>query len=207
MEIVNEKLTLDTIAYMIGIIFTVIATIYFLLKYLNNIKEKSTLSFQSAKDVLKFVPIESIFLVVLKYYNKETTMGLTHKETEYILVERRKVQVTFDFSSIIENRNAFKRILKLSKLPDPTIEILKEPVSYEDHATKNIKNILRINYKKEKLPTDIILKVKRKAVSMIFESAENSGLKNIAKKRLYSQISMLQNALDKQGWNLIIENT
>lgn len=207
MEIVIEKITIDTIAYMIGIVFTVIATIYFLLQYLNRIKEKGTLSFQSAKDVLKFTPLESVFVVVLKYKNTASTMGYTHKDIEYILIERRKVQVTFDFSSIIENRDTFRRILKLSKLPDPIIEILKEPISYEDHATKNIKNMLRKNHKKDKLDTHIILKVRKKAISMILESAENSGLKSIATKRLYSQIAMLQNTLARQGWNLIIENT
>ena len=50
MEIINEKLTIETIAYMIGIAFTVMAIVYFLLRYLKQVKEKSNLSIQSAKD-------------------------------------------------------------------------------------------------------------------------------------------------------------
>jgi hypothetical protein len=142
---------------------------------------------------------------VLKYNETASTAGYTHKDIEYILIERRKVQVSFDFSSIIENRDRFKRKLKLNKLPDPIIEILKEPVSNRDYATKNIKSFLRKNNKKKKLDTEVILKTRRKAVSMIMESAENSGLKEIAMKRLHLQVEMLQKALAQQDWELIIE--
>ena len=203
MEILNETVTFQTIAYILAIFFVIGIIVHQILRYTNRLRMERDLGFNSASDVLKFIPIEAIFSIVLKYnHSKEGTLGFGGYEKEYVLIEKRKVHVIFDFTSIIEHRDYKTKTLKLNKIPEPIVEIHKEPISIRDYNVKNKKGILN---KSKNVDIETILETRAVAVNMIKEVAEKSGIKELALRKLNSRTEMLQNILRKKDWNLVIE--
>lgn len=188
-------------AIIIGIVGITIVALIVISRWKKRVEQEEHLSFSSAKDLLKFVPLEAEFSIIMRYTKTKESIGIKTQNVEYFLNERRKVYVSFDFSQVIENRDLKTKVIMLSRLPEPKIEILKIPLKLSD---KTVKNKGAFGISQGEVDTHVILKVRDKAVSMLKESAEQSGIKEMAQKRLNERIEILRNAAVVQGWKLQI---
>ena len=201
MDILLQNFTPNQLAILIGVLGLTIIAVIAILKWQNKTRQKESLSFESAKDVLKFIPIEAEFSIILRYQKtKDNTVGIKTQNIDYYLQERRKVYVSFDFSEMLENKDNKQRTITLSRLPEPKIEIDKFALEIEDKTLSNKTSFF--SNKNGEVDTDVILKVRNKAVAMLKTSAENSGIKEVAKKKLNERIDILQKAAAKQGWKI-----
>lgn len=183
---------------LLGLFLGAIIT-YWAMRYIKIQKSKEITNAQSVillekiRKVWKLITVEGEFAEIYHYENtKERFMSMVSSKKRAILLINAKAYVGFDLSKIDMEAINEKKVIKLTKFPDPQILSLETDLRYYD--------------KKEglfnKFDSMDLTEVNTKAKAHVMQKIPESGLFDTAKSEALEAVLLIQNIVETIGWTL-----
>ncbi len=183
---------------LLGLFLGAIIT-YWAMRYIKIQKSKEVTNAQSVillekiRKVWKLITVEGEFAEIYHYENtKERFMSMVSSKKKAILLINAKAHVGFDLSKIDMEAINEKKVIKLTKFPDPQILSLETDLRYYD--------------KKEglfnKFDSMDLTEVNSKAKAHVMQKIPESGLFDTAKSEALEAVLLIQNIVETIGWTL-----
>lgn len=183
---------------LLGLFLGAIIT-YWAMRYIKIQKSKEITNAQSVillekiRKVWKLITVEGEFAEIYHYENtKERFMSMVSSKKRAILLINAKAYVGFDLSKIDMEAINEKKVIKLTKFPDPQILSLETDLRYYD--------------KKEglfnKFDSMDLTEVNSKAKAHVMQKIPESGLFDTAKSEALEAVLLIQNIVETIGWTL-----
>lgn len=183
---------------LLGLLLGAILT-YFGLNYLKLQKKNEVTSAQSdillekMRKVWKLITIEGDFAEIYHYENtKERFLSMISSKKKAILLINAKAHVGFDLSKIKMEAINEKKVVKLTKFPNPEVLSLETDLKYYD--------------KKEglfnKFDSSDLTELNAKAKDFVMSKIPDSGLLETAKNEALEAVLMMQSIVETIGWTL-----
>jgi len=183
---------------LLGLLLGAILT-YFGLNYLKLQKKNETTSAQSVilmekmRKVWKLITVEGDFAEIYHYENtKERFLSMISSKKKAILLINAKAHVGFDLSKIKMEAINEKKVVKLTKFPNPEVLSLETDLKYYD--------------KKEglfnKFDSSDLTELNAKAKDFVMSKIPDSGLLETAKNEALEAVLMMQSIVETIGWTL-----
>jgi hypothetical protein len=183
---------------LLGLFLGAIIT-YWAMRYIKIQKSKEVTNAQSVillekiRKVWKLITVEGEFAEIYHYENtKERFMSMVSSKKRAILLINAKAYVGFDLSKIDMEAINEKKVIKLTKFPDPQILSLETDLRYYD--------------KKEglfnKFDSMDLTEVNSKAKAHVMQKIPASGLFDTAKSEALEAVLLIQNIVETIGWTL-----
>ena len=172
---------------------------YWVLKYIKIQKRKDMTKSQSViimeriKKVWKLITVEGEFAEIYHYENtKERFMSMVSSKKKAILLINAKAYVGYDLSKIKMEAINEKKVIKLTKFPEPQILSLETDLKYYD--------------KKEglfnKFDSTDLTEVNAQAKEHVLLKIPESGLFDTAQSEALEAVLLIQNIVETIGWTL-----
>lgn len=183
---------------LLGLLLGAILT-YFGLNYLKLQKRNEVTNAQSVilmekmRKVWKLITVEGDFAEIYHYENtKERFLSMISSKKKAILLINAKAHVGFDLSKIKMEAINEKKVVKLTKFPNPEVLSLETDLKYYD--------------KKEglfnKFDSSDLTELNAKAKDFVMSKIPESGLLETAKNEALEAVLMMQNIVETIGWTL-----
>lgn len=183
---------------LLGLLLGAILT-YFGLNYLKLQKKNEVTSAQSdilmekMRKVWKLITVEGDFAEIYHYENtKERFLSMISSKKKAILLINAKAHVGFDLSKIKMEAINEKKVVKLTKFPNPEVLSLETDLKYYD--------------KKEglfnKFDSSDLTELNAKAKDFVMSKIPDSGLLETAKNEALEAVLMMQSIVETIGWTL-----
>ena len=183
---------------LLGLLLGAILT-YFGLNYLKLQKKNETTNAQSVilmekmRKVWKLITVEGDFAEIYHYENtKERFLSMISSKKKAILLINAKAHVGFDLSKIKMEAINEKKVVKLTKFPNPEVLSLETDLKYYD--------------KKEglfnKFDSSDLTELNAKAKDFVMSKIPDSGLLETAKNEALEAVLMMQSIVETIGWTL-----
>ncbi len=183
---------------LLGLLLGAILT-YFGLNYLKLQKKNEVTNAQSViliekmKKVWKLITVEGDFAEIYHYENtKERFLSMISSKKKAILLINAKAHVGFDLSKIKMEAINEKKVVKLTKFPNPEVLSLETDLKYYD--------------KKEglfnKFDSSDLTELNAKAKDFVMSKIPESGLLETAKNEALEAVLMMQSIVETIGWTL-----
>lgn len=183
---------------LLGLLLGAILT-YFGLNYLKLQKKNEVTNAQSVilmekmRKVWKLITVEGDFAEIYHYENtKERFLSMISSKKKAILLINAKAHVGFDLSKIKMEAINEKKVVKLTKFPNPEVLSLETDLKYYD--------------KKEglfnKFDSSDLTELNAKAKDFVMSKIPESGLLETAKNEALEAVLMMQSIVETIGWTL-----
>jgi len=183
---------------LLGLLLGAILT-YFGLNYLKLQKKNEVTNAQSVilmekmRKVWKLITVEGDFAEIYHYENtKERFLSMISSKKKAILLINAKAHVGFDLSKIKMEAINEKKVVKLTKFPNPEVLSLETDLKYYD--------------KKEglfnKFDSSDLTELNAKAKDFVMSKIPDSGLLETAKNEALEAVLMMQSIVETIGWTL-----
>ncbi len=190
--------TLIFLGILIGLAAGVFGTIY----YYKNRNEKqlhdqSVILLDKIKQVCKLITVEGEFSELYTHRDeKQLFFKLFQTEKRALLIVKAKVMIGFDLTKINIDINPHKKLVELSRFPEPEILSIDSDLEYYD-IQKGIIN---------KINEADLTNMNKRSKEFIREKVEQSHLVQIAKDQANDTISLVQQLIESVGWQFEAEH-
>ena len=183
---------------LIGLATGIFGTIY----YYKNRNEKqlhdqSVILLDKIKQVCKLITVEGEFSELYTHRDeKQLFFKLFQTEKRALLIVKAKVMIGFDLTKINIDINPHKKLVELSRFPEPEILSIDSDLEYYD-IQKGIIN---------KINEADLTNMNKRSKEFIREKVEQSHLVQIAKDQANDTISLVQQLIESVGWQFEAEH-
>nr|WP_319569621.1 DUF4230 domain-containing protein [uncultured Draconibacterium sp.] len=190
--------TLIFLGILIGLAAGIFGTIY----YYKNRNEKqlhdqSVILLDKIKQVCKLITVEGEFSELYTHRDeKQLFFKLFQTEKRALLIVKAKVMIGFDLTKINIDINPHKKLVELSRFPEPEILSIDSDLEYYD-IQKGIIN---------KINEADLTNMNKRSKEFIREKVEQSHLVQIAKDQANDTISLVQQLIESVGWQFEAEH-
>ena len=190
--------TLIFLGILIGLATGIFGTIY----YYKNRNEKqlhdqSVILLDKIKQVCKLITVEGEFSELYTHRDeKQLFFKLFQTEKRALLIVKAKVMIGFDLTKINIDINPHKKLVELSRFPEPEILSIDSDLEYYD-IQKGIIN---------KINEADLTNMNKRSKEFIREKVEQSHLVQIAKDQANDTISLVQQLIESVGWQFEAEH-
>ena len=190
--------TLIFLGILIGLAAGIFGTIY----YYKNRNEKqlhdqSVILLDKIKQVCKLITVEGEFSELYTHRDeKQLFFKLFQTEKRALLIVKAKVMIGFDLTKINIDINPHKKLVELSRFPEPEILSIDSDLEYYD-IQKGIIN---------KINEADLTNMNKRSKEFIREKVEQSNLVQIAKDQANDTISLVQQLIESVGWQFEAEH-
>ena len=190
--------TLIFLGILIGLAAGIFGTIY----YYKNRNEKqlhdqSVILLDKIKQVCKLITVEGEFSELYTHRDeKQLFFKLFQTEKRALLIVKAKVMIGFDLTKINIDINPHKKLVELSRFPEPEILSIDSDLEYYD-IQKGIIN---------KINEADLTNINKRSKEFIREKVEQSHLVQIAKDQANDTISLVQQLIESVGWQFEAEH-
>ena len=190
--------TLIFLGILIGLAAGIFGTIY----YYKNRNEKqlhdqSVILLDKIKQVCKLITVEGEFSELYTHRDeKQLFFKLFQTEKRALLIVKAKVMIGFDLTKINIDINPHKKLVELSRFPEPEILSIDSDLEYYD-IQKGIIN---------KINEADLTNMNKRSKEFIREKVEESHLVQIAKDQATDTIALVQQLIESVGWQFEAEH-
>ncbi|KJF43264.1 MULTISPECIES: DUF4230 domain-containing protein [Draconibacterium] len=190
--------TLIFLGILIGLAAGIFGTIY----YYKNRNEKqlhdqSVILLDKIKQVCKLITVEGEFSELYTHRDeKQLFFKLFQTEKRALLIVKAKVMIGFDLTKINIDINPHKKLVELSRFPEPEILSIDSDLEYYD-IQKGIIN---------KINESDLTNMNKRSKEFIREKVEESHLVQIAKDQATDTIALVQQLIESVGWQFEAEH-
>ncbi|WP_303917535.1 DUF4230 domain-containing protein [Draconibacterium sediminis] len=190
--------TLIFLGILIGLAAGIFGTIY----YYKNRNEKqlhdqSVILLDKIKQVCKLITVEGEFSELYTHRDeKQLFFKLFQTEKRALLIVKAKVMIGFDLTKINIDINPHKKLVELSRFPEPEILSIDSDLEYYD-IQKGIIN---------KINEADLTNMNKRSKEFIREKVEESHLVQIAKDQATDTIAIVQQLIESVGWQFEAEH-
>ncbi len=190
--------TLIFLGVIIGLAAGIFGTIYF---YKNrsekHLHDQSVILLEQIKQVCKLITVEGEFSELYTHRDeKQLFFKLFQTEKRALLIVKAKVMIGFDLTKINIDINPHKKLVQLSRFPEPEILSIDSDLEYYD-IQKGIIN---------KLNESDLTNMNKRSKEFIREKVEESHLVQIAKDQANDTVSLVQQLIESVGWEFEAEH-
>ncbi|WP_321346022.1 DUF4230 domain-containing protein [uncultured Draconibacterium sp.] len=190
--------TLIFLGLIIGLAAGITGTLYY---YKNRtekqLHDQSVILLDKIKQVCKLITVEGEFSELYTHRDeKQLFFKLFQTEKKALLIVKAKVMIGFDLTKINFDLNPQKKLVHLSRFPEPEILSIDSDLEYYD-IQKGIIN--KIN------ATDLT-NMNKRSKEFIREKVEQSHLVQIAKNQANDTIGIVQQLIESVGWEFTAEH-
>ncbi|WP_319589720.1 DUF4230 domain-containing protein [uncultured Draconibacterium sp.] len=190
--------TLIFLGLIIGLAAGITGTLYY---YKNRtekqLHDQSVILLDKIKQVCKLITVEGEFSELYTHRDeKQLFFKLFQTEKKALLIVKAKVMIGFDLTKINFDLNPQKKLVQLSRFPEPEILSIDSDLEYYD-IQKGIIN--KIN------ATDLT-NMNKRSKEFIREKVEQSHLVQIAKNQANDTIGIVQQLIESVGWEFTAEH-
>ncbi|WP_319503643.1 DUF4230 domain-containing protein [uncultured Draconibacterium sp.] len=190
--------TLIFLGILIGLAAGIFGTIY----YYKNRNEKqlhdqSVILLDKIKQVCKLITVEGEFSELYTHRDeKQLFFKLFQTEKRALLIVKAKVMIGFDLTKINIDINPHKKLVELSRFPEPEILSIDSDLEYYD-IQKGIIN---------KINEADLTNMNKRSKEFIREKVEESHLVQIAKDQANDTVALVQQLIESVGWHFEAEH-
>lgn len=190
--------TLIFLGLIIGLAAGIFGTIY----YYKNRNEKqlhdqSVILLDKIKQVCKLITVEGEFSELYTHRDeKQLFFKLFQTEKRALLIVKAKVMIGFDLTKINFDLNPQKKLVQLSRFPEPEILSIDSDLEYYD-IQKGIIN---------KINEADLTNMNKRSKEFIREKVEQSHLVEVAKSQANDTIALVQQLIESVGWEFEAEH-
>ncbi|WP_319480070.1 DUF4230 domain-containing protein [uncultured Draconibacterium sp.] len=190
--------TLIFLGILIGLAAGIFGTIY----YYKNRNEKqlhdqSVILLDKIKQVCKLITVEGEFSELYTHRDeKQLFFKLFQTEKRALLIVKAKVMIGFDLTKINIDINPHKKLVELSRFPEPEILSIDSDLEYYD-IQKGIIN---------KINEADLTNMNKRSKEFIREKVEESHLVQIAKDQATDTVALVQQLIESVGWHFEAEH-
>nr|WP_319512352.1 DUF4230 domain-containing protein [uncultured Draconibacterium sp.] len=190
--------TLIFLGLIIGLAAGITGTLYY---YKNRtekqLHDQSVILLDKIKQVCKLITVEGEFSELYTHRDeKQLFFKLFQTEKKALLIVKAKVMIGFDLTKINFDLNPQKKLVHLSRFPEPEILSIDSDLEYYD-IQKGIIN--KIN------ATDLT-NMNKRSKEFIREKVEQSHLVQIAKNQANDTIGIVRQLIESVGWEFTAEH-
>nr|WP_319268035.1 DUF4230 domain-containing protein [uncultured Draconibacterium sp.] len=190
--------TLIFLGLIIGLAAGITGTLYY---YKNRtekqLHDQSVILLDKIKQVCKLITVEGEFSELYTHRDeKQLFFKLFQTEKKALLIVKAKVMIGFDLTKINFDLNPQKKLVHLSRFPEPEILSIDSDLEYYD-IQKGIIN--KIN------ATDLT-NMNKRSKEFIREKVEQSHLVQIAKNQASDTIGIVRQLIESVGWEFTAEH-